>query len=298
VKWFIFRVEMNCIIKGARLCCMTVQAPNTPTTLEIEFEKGDPVAINGVRMSPATILTKLNEVRYVWLHMCVCVCLYVWVWRRPLFSPSWTRFVTNSCSCVCVCLSVCVSMKEATILTKLNEVRYVWLHMCVCVGGWVCMCNYMCMSPATVLTKLNEVRYVWLHMLCVSVCMSMKVSIPNFGQFKSPAHVYVSVCVSMKESIPDFGQFGSPLPSTACAHVSCNPTNSAETKSAGLKCSKHARVLISLSHCVEERRVLAYSVPSMHAYWSYCVEKRRVLAQSVLSMHACWSHCIGFMCWV
>jgi hypothetical protein len=72
---------------------MTVQAPNTPTTLEIEFEKGDPVAINGVRMSPATILTKLNEVRYVWLHMCVCV-------------------------------SVCVSMKEATILTKLNEVRY------------------------------------------------------------------------------------------------------------------------------------------------------------------------------
>ena len=206
MKWFIFRVEMNCIIKGARLCCMTVQAPNTPTTLEIEFEKGDPVAINGVRMSPATILTKLNEVRYVWLHMCVCV------------------------------------------------------------GGWVCMCNYMCMSPATVLTKLNEVRYVWLHMLCVSVCMSMKVSIPNFGQFKSPAHVYVSVCVSMKESIPDFGQFGSPLPSTACAHVSCNPTNSAETKSAGLKCSKHARVLISLSHCVEERRVLAYSVPSMHAY--------------------------------
>ena len=77
MKWFIFRVEMNCIIKGARLCCMTVQAPNTPTTLEIEFEKGDPVAINGVRMSPATILTKLNEVRYVWLHMCVCVCLYV-----------------------------------------------------------------------------------------------------------------------------------------------------------------------------------------------------------------------------
>uniref|UniRef100_A0A7S3R9Y8 argininosuccinate synthase n=1 Tax=Dunaliella tertiolecta TaxID=3047 RepID=A0A7S3R9Y8_DUNTE len=38
------------------------EAPNTPTTIEIEFEKGDPVAIDGVRMSPATILTKLNEV--------------------------------------------------------------------------------------------------------------------------------------------------------------------------------------------------------------------------------------------
>ena len=41
---------------------IATQAPNTPTTLEIEFEKGDPVGINGVRMSPATILTKLNEV--------------------------------------------------------------------------------------------------------------------------------------------------------------------------------------------------------------------------------------------
>ena len=94
MKWFIFRVEMNCIIKGARLCCMTVQAPNTPTTLEIEFEKGDPVAINGVRMSPATILTKLNEVRYVWLHMCVCVwvggcvCVIICACPLPLFSPS------------------------------------------------------------------------------------------------------------------------------------------------------------------------------------------------------------------
>jgi len=36
-------------------------APDTPTYIEIEFEKGDPVAIDGVRMSPATLLTKLNE---------------------------------------------------------------------------------------------------------------------------------------------------------------------------------------------------------------------------------------------
>ncbi|WP_417830160.1 argininosuccinate synthase [Thalassospira sp.] len=36
-------------------------APDAVTTIEIEFEKGDPVAINGERLSPATLLTKLNE---------------------------------------------------------------------------------------------------------------------------------------------------------------------------------------------------------------------------------------------
>ncbi len=36
-------------------------APNEPTIIEIEFKKGDPVAINGEKMSPATLLTKLNE---------------------------------------------------------------------------------------------------------------------------------------------------------------------------------------------------------------------------------------------
>ncbi|MDG1995349.1 MAG: argininosuccinate synthase [Emcibacteraceae bacterium] len=36
-------------------------APDEPTYIDIEFEKGDPVAIDGERMSPATILTKLNE---------------------------------------------------------------------------------------------------------------------------------------------------------------------------------------------------------------------------------------------
>ncbi|MEM7440673.1 MAG: argininosuccinate synthase [Pseudomonadota bacterium] len=36
-------------------------APDTPEHIEIEFEKGDPVAINGQAMSPAAILTKLNE---------------------------------------------------------------------------------------------------------------------------------------------------------------------------------------------------------------------------------------------
>jgi argininosuccinate synthase len=37
------------------------KAPDTPTYVEIEFEKGDAVAINGVPMSPATLLTELNR---------------------------------------------------------------------------------------------------------------------------------------------------------------------------------------------------------------------------------------------
>ncbi len=36
-------------------------APDTPEYIEIGFEQGDPVSINGVAMSPATILTELNE---------------------------------------------------------------------------------------------------------------------------------------------------------------------------------------------------------------------------------------------
>jgi len=37
-------------------------APNEPTYLELSFEKGDVVAINGERMSPATVLETLNRV--------------------------------------------------------------------------------------------------------------------------------------------------------------------------------------------------------------------------------------------
>ena len=36
-------------------------APDRPTEIEIEFEAGDPVAIDGVKMTPAQLLTKLNE---------------------------------------------------------------------------------------------------------------------------------------------------------------------------------------------------------------------------------------------
>jgi argininosuccinate synthase len=37
------------------------QAPDTPTYVEIAFEKGDPVAVNGERLSPAALLTALNR---------------------------------------------------------------------------------------------------------------------------------------------------------------------------------------------------------------------------------------------
>ena len=36
------------------------QAPDVVTEITIDFEKGDPVAVNGEKMSPATLLTKLN----------------------------------------------------------------------------------------------------------------------------------------------------------------------------------------------------------------------------------------------
>lgn len=36
-------------------------APDKATTVEIEYESGNPVAVNGERMSPATLLARLNE---------------------------------------------------------------------------------------------------------------------------------------------------------------------------------------------------------------------------------------------
>jgi len=36
-------------------------SPDTPTYVEIDFEQGDAVAVDGEKMSPATLLTKLNE---------------------------------------------------------------------------------------------------------------------------------------------------------------------------------------------------------------------------------------------
>ncbi|RXM21815.1 argininosuccinate synthase, partial [Citrobacter sp. AAK_AS5] len=37
------------------------EAPDASTEIVVRFEKGDAVAIDGVEMSPATLLTRLNE---------------------------------------------------------------------------------------------------------------------------------------------------------------------------------------------------------------------------------------------
>ncbi|KFL25429.1 argininosuccinate synthase [Devosia sp. 17-2-E-8] len=37
------------------------KAPNEPEIITIGFEKGDPISVNGVKLSPAALLTKLNE---------------------------------------------------------------------------------------------------------------------------------------------------------------------------------------------------------------------------------------------
>jgi argininosuccinate synthase len=38
------------------------KAPDTPQFIEVEFERGDPIAIDGKKMSPATLLAHLNTV--------------------------------------------------------------------------------------------------------------------------------------------------------------------------------------------------------------------------------------------
>jgi argininosuccinate synthase len=37
------------------------EAPDTATVISVDFERGDPVAVDGVRLSPAALLTRLNE---------------------------------------------------------------------------------------------------------------------------------------------------------------------------------------------------------------------------------------------
>ncbi len=37
------------------------EAPDTPEVIEIDFERGDPVAVNGERLSPSQLLRRLNE---------------------------------------------------------------------------------------------------------------------------------------------------------------------------------------------------------------------------------------------
>lgn len=44
-----------------RLTVSPEDAPNTPEVIEIEFERGDAVAVNGQKLSPASLLTELNR---------------------------------------------------------------------------------------------------------------------------------------------------------------------------------------------------------------------------------------------
>ena len=44
-----------------QLCVRPEDAPNEPEYVEIEFKKGDPVAVNGKKMSPATLIGTLNK---------------------------------------------------------------------------------------------------------------------------------------------------------------------------------------------------------------------------------------------
>jgi argininosuccinate synthase len=37
------------------------KAPDEPELVEVTFEKGDPVAVNGKKLSPAALLMRLNE---------------------------------------------------------------------------------------------------------------------------------------------------------------------------------------------------------------------------------------------
>jgi len=37
------------------------EAPDTPEYIEIEYKNGDPIAINGEKLSPANLLAKLDE---------------------------------------------------------------------------------------------------------------------------------------------------------------------------------------------------------------------------------------------
>ena len=44
------------------MCVSPEQAPDTPTYVTVSFEKGNPVAVNGEKLSPVDIVLKLNEI--------------------------------------------------------------------------------------------------------------------------------------------------------------------------------------------------------------------------------------------
>jgi argininosuccinate synthase len=45
-----------------RLTVSPEDAPNTPEYIEIEYDRGDPIAINGTRLGPAQIIERANEI--------------------------------------------------------------------------------------------------------------------------------------------------------------------------------------------------------------------------------------------
>ena len=47
----------------SRAACRPSRRSDQATYLEIDFEAGDPVALNGEKLSPATLLARLNKVR-------------------------------------------------------------------------------------------------------------------------------------------------------------------------------------------------------------------------------------------
>lgn len=68
------------------------QAPDKPTYIEIDFEKGDPVAIDDGRLSPATLLAQLNKVSLActpqlrlpagWSVQIICCCPGTGGWSK------------------------------------------------------------------------------------------------------------------------------------------------------------------------------------------------------------------------
>jgi len=55
-------VESRCLALCPPTMLVSAQAPDKPTYIEIEFEKGDPVKLDGAALSPAAMLTALNKV--------------------------------------------------------------------------------------------------------------------------------------------------------------------------------------------------------------------------------------------
>ena len=67
------------------------QAPDKATYLEIDFEKGDPVALKGEKLSPATLLAQLNKVPAVGQALA----------HNPVGSPLGSAALNSALRCAC-----------------------------------------------------------------------------------------------------------------------------------------------------------------------------------------------------